>query len=182
MTAQISPNPASGPSGTVVTVADRLSRRGKLSIEAVAGAFSVRLVVRGPYGYLSWCTSDKADYWSYCHLGPSNWHGEGPDLDALLAECEEATRPRYRDVDALRWEIGLRRESRTCGPPLPEFRKWEGWRPGDERWLRCSSHATEYLDGYLHHDIEGERKFNAERAEIAARTERLRVQRVLEGR
>lgn len=160
---------------------DRLSRRGKLTVSADDGDYEVHLKAPGPYNGRSWCTSDEADFWSHCHLGASDWRGGGPDLEALLTECEEATRPRYRDVDDLRWAIETRRESRTLGPPLPSFRKWHGWRPGDEWWLRSSSHATEYLAGYLHYDLDGERKFNAERAEMDARTEQRRVRRVLEG-
>lgn len=165
---------------------DRLSRRGKLTIVAVDGEFKVELDTPGPYGGRGSCTTDKADYWSHCDLGAPSHHDEGDNLDELLENCELATRPHYRDVDELRGAIELRRESRTYGPPLPSYMRWgwggglDPWRPGQERWLRTSSHAHEYLDGYAR-DIADEKALEAERAEYAAKRERARVQRVLEG-
>lgn len=157
-----------------MTTLNRLSRRGKLTITAADGHYQLHLKAPGPYLGRAWCTSDEADFWQHCHLGATTWYGEGPDLDVLLAECEEVSRPRYRDVDDLRWEIERRRESRTLGPPLPSFIRWNGWRPGDERWLRTFSHAREYLGGY-ERDLEVERKFETEQVE---QRERLRLPQV----
>lgn len=145
-----------------VALFDRLGRRGKLTITVEDGNFDVRLVTRGPYGHMAWCPSDKADWWGHVRLGATDWHGDGPDLGRLLTECEEASRPPWWDVDDLRAAIDRRRETRTHGPALPSYRRWHGWRPAvGERWLRASSHATEYLAGYLR-DVEEERQFNAE--------------------
>lgn len=141
---------------------DRLTRRGMLTITANDGNYDLRFKAPGPYQGRSWCTTDESDFWSHCRLGASDWQGEGTDLDALITECEETTRPQHRDVDDLRWAIETRRNARTNGPPLPSYQPWHGWHPGVERWLRTSSHATEYLAGYLR-DLEGERTFDAER-------------------
>lgn len=146
-----------------MSVLDRLSRRGKLTIAARDGRYDVRLQAPGPYLGRSWCTTDESDYWQHCHLGAASWHGEGSDLDALLVDCEETTRPRYREVNDLRWDIECRRESRTLGPPLPSYVRWHGWRPSDERWLRTSGHAYEYLGGY-ERDRETESAFEEEQA------------------
>jgi hypothetical protein len=143
-------------------VSDRLGRRGKLAITAEDGVFTVRLVAPGPY-VGGWCTSDKGDLFEHCHLGAKDWHGEGSDLAALLVECDEQSRPRPNGPDDLRFAIEYRRSTRTCGPPLPSYRRWYGWAPGHERWLRTSSHQYEYLDGYLR-DLKGEIVFEEEQA------------------
>ncbi len=146
------PSPTADPTG-------RLSRRGTLTITARDGIYAVRFKAPGPYQGRAWCTTDEGDLWEHCHLGASDWHGEGTDLPALLVECEEATRPRYRDADEMRSAIDYRRATRTLGPPLPSYMRWHGWRPGMERWLRTSSHAYEYQGGYLR-DLNIEREFN----------------------
>lgn len=165
---------------------DRLSRRGVLTIVAKDGNCKVRFESLAPFfGYAS-CSTDIADLYEHCHLGASSWQGEGPNLDELLDECEDATRPRTRDVDDLRWEIANRRNSRTHGPPLPDFRRSGRhldlrWHPGHELWLRTSDHKYEYLDGYLR-DLETERKTIADQAASdawRAQRERDRVRRVL---
>lgn len=158
---------------------DRLGRRGILTIVAEDGSYDVRLKAPGPYGKNGSCTTDKADLYEYVHLGASSWQGEGSDLDALLLLCEIETRPRTREIDDLRWDIEYRRNSRTHGPPLPSYRKWHGWSPGDERWLRTSAHKYEYLDGYLRRDLVAEKTFLAEQAERDRRVEIERVRRVL---
>lgn len=158
----------------------RLSRRGRLTIVAEDGRYAVSFDAPGPYQGRAWCTLDEADLWSRCGLGASNWHGEGSDLAALLVECEQASRPQSFDVDALVGQIERRRESRTSGPPLPSYRRWDGWRPGSERWLTAPSHIVEYLGGYLR-DLEVERAFEDEQREAAARREQRRVRSVLEG-
>ena len=128
----------------------RLRRRGTLTITTQGDTIEVRFKALGPYGGRGWCTTDTVDLFQHCRLGAKDWHGEGLDLAALLAECEEATRPEQRDVDSLAWAIERRRESRVYGPPLPSWTgSMYGWRPGQERWLRTSSHAHEYLAGYL---------------------------------
>lgn len=137
-------------------VLDRLSRRGVLTITGESGAFDVAFKV--PWGQR---TTDKSDLIEHCHLGAKDWYGEGDDLAVLLAECEEASRPQHRDVDELVWSIERRRDTRTCGPPLPNYQRWRGWRPGHERWLRTLSHQHEYLTGYLR-DIEIEQQFEDE--------------------
>lgn len=148
---------------------DRLGRRGTLTITVKDGVYDVRLKTPGPYGGRSWCTTDEADFWGHLHLGARDWHGDGRDLDALLATCDEESRPRWRTVDDLVWGVTYRRRTRTLGPPLPSYRRWAGWRPGMERWLRTSSHAHEYLVGY-ERDLMEERRFLAEQAEYADRT------------
>lgn len=149
---------------------DRLSRRGVLNITAEDGSFEVRFKAPGPYRGRSWCTTDEADFYEHCRLGAKNWQGDGPDLDALLVLCEMETRPDSHDVDDLVWSIERRRDSRTYGPPLPWYKRWDGWRSGQERWLRTFSHAHEYLARYLR-DVEEERTFEAQRAADAARRE-----------
>lgn len=160
---------------TIESVMVRLGRRGVLTIVAEDGNFDVTLKAPGPYQGRGWCTTDEADFWSHCYLGATNWHGEGPDLDALITECEDTTRPRHRDVDDLRWAVEHRRDARTYGPPLPSYRMLGGWRPGDQRWLRSSDHAHEYLGGY-------ERDRAMEHAEIDRRAEADRRQRQREAR
>lgn len=158
---------------------DRLSRRGVLKITAEDCSYEVTFKAHGPW--LGGCTTDKHDLYQHCYLGAKNWHGEGADLVALVAECEEATRPRHRDVDELVYAIEARRDSRTHGPPLPTYQRWNGWRPGVERWLRTSSHAQEYVGGYLR-DLEIEREFIVERKTMEARAkvrERASVRSVL---
>lgn len=141
---------------------NRLGRRGKLTITIENGSFDVRLDAPGPY-VGGWCTTDKADLFSHCRLGAQDWHGEGPDLASLLAECDEQSRPQSNSPDDLRRAIERRRDTRTLGPPLPSYRRWYGWRPGIERWLRTFSHAHEYLDGY-ERDRSIERQHEAEQA------------------
>lgn len=167
---------ARGEATAGLQVLDRLGRRGALTITVEDGNFDVQFKSPGPFGRLSWCTTDKADLFTHCRLGSKNWHGEGPDLDALLTECEEATRPEHRDVDDLRWEIESRRESRTLGPPLPTYMRWHGWRHGEERWLRTSIAAREYVGGYVR-DLEAEAKFNAESDARRIASELPRIQR-----
>lgn len=158
---------------------DRLSRRGKLTIEAEDGRYDVHFTA--PFVSLI----ETHDLFEHCRLGAHNWHGEGDDIDALLVTCEIETRPDTRDVDELRWAIERRRETRTAGPPLPTFFKYGGknmgptWRPGPERWLRTSDHKYEYLDGYRR-DLETEKALAAESAAWAALREQARVRRVLE--
>lgn len=147
---------------------NRLSRRGTVTIVAKDGTFDVTLKTPGPYRGRGSCSTDEADFWDYLHLGATNWRGSGADLDALLACCEEETRPRWRDIDDLVWAIESRRDTRTTGPPLPSYRRWHGWSPGIGRWLRTHSHAYEYLAGY-ERDRRDERKFEAERAADEAR-------------
>lgn len=162
------------------TLFDRLGRRGTLTITVEDGTFDVRLVTPGPY-VGGRATTDKADLFSYCRLGAKDWHGEGRDLAALLAQCAEESRPPFHDIDGLRWSMSRRRESRTYGPPLPDYRKWHGWRPGDGRWLRVSTHAAEYLARY-HADRAIERDHEAaQRASELRRVaaERRRVRKVL---
>lgn len=164
-------------------VVDRLGRRGVLTIKVEDGTFDVRLATRGPYGHLAWCSTDKADLFEHCHLGATNWHGEGADLAELLVTCEEESRPRREDVAGLIWSIEHRRDTRTLGPPLPSYDRWRGWRPGQDRWLRTSSHAREYLDGYRR-DLNVELERTAEEQDSQRRLERRRrehVRRVLEG-
>lgn len=153
---------------TAPEILNRLGRRGDLTITAKDGSFDVSFKAPGPYQGRGWCTTDESDFWSHCRLGASDWHHEGPDLDALVTECEEMTRPQYLDVDDLRFRVEQRRDSRTSGPPLPSYRRWHGWSPGIDRWLRTSDHAHEYLAGYLR-DLNAERTFNAERASAAER-------------
>lgn len=168
---------------TTESALDRLSRRGKLTINATDGCFEVNFKAPGPYRGRSWCTTDEADLYEHCHLGATDWQGDGPDLTSLIIECEEATRPRERDVDDLVWAIENRRDSRTYGPPLPSYMRWHGWRPGQgRRWLRTFSHQSEYLAGYLR-DLKTEREFNAERREAEIRRthrRRLHTRDVLE--
>lgn len=151
---------------TTTDVLDRLRRRGELTITATDSGYDVRLVTPGPY-VRGRATIDRADLFSHLRLGAKDWHGEGLDLAALLVECDEASRPSYTDIDSLRWWMTHRRDTRTCGPPLPTYMRWRGWSPGTERWLRTSSHANEYLDGYQR-DRETERQFEAEQAVSAA--------------
>jgi hypothetical protein len=139
----------------------RLSRRGKVTITAEDGSYEVSFKASGPYRGRGWCTIDEADLWNHCHLGATNWHGEGTDVRALIATCEEETRPRQRDVDDLVWEIEYRRHSRTHGPPLPSYRRWHGWRPETERWLRTFSHQHEHLGGY-ERDVKEAQQFEAD--------------------
>lgn len=153
--------------GETARLLDRLSRRGELTIQAKDGALDVRLVIPGPYVRGS-CSTDKADLFEHCHLGAKDWHGEGDDLAALLAACEDESRPRAREVDDLVWEIEWRRDSRTHGPPLPTYQRWRGWTPGHDRWLRTSSHAFEYLGGF-ERDLRAEQDFEDERAADRAR-------------
>lgn len=161
-------------------IRDRLSRRGTLTIVADDGSYDVQLKAPGPYGkHSAWCTTDTADLYEHCYLGATNWRGDGPDLEALLIAAEIETRPRTRDIEDLRAAIEYRRRSRTHGPPLPSYRKWHGWQPGDERWLRTSDHKYEYLDGYLRRDLGAEKVFLAEQAERDRRVEIERVRRVL---
>lgn len=148
--------------GDAFMMIERLSRRGTLTITAEHGTYDVSFKAPGPYQGRAWCTQDEGDLWEHCHLGATNWHGEGADLGALLIECEEASRPRLRDLDDLRAAITYRRATRTCGPPLPSYMRWKGWRPGEGRWLRTSSHAYEYLGGY-ERDLKIEREFKSER-------------------
>lgn len=161
-------------------IMDRLGRRGVLTVTAQDGSYELTFKAHGPW-IGGRCTTDKHDLFEHCRLGAKNWHGEGSDLDALLVLCEMESRPDTHDIDDLVWSIERRRDSRTCGPPLPTYMRWHGWRPGDERWLRTFSHANEYLAGYLR-DIDEQRKFDAERAVAAARrnaAERRRVKAVL---
>lgn len=146
---------------------DRLGRRGKLTITVEDGLFDVRLVAPGPY-VGGWSTTDKADLFEHCRLGAKSWHGEGLDLAGLLLMCEMESRPDTHGVDDLVWLIEHRRHTRTAGPPLPSYMRWHGWRPGQERWLRTSSHAHEYLAGY-ERDLRTEQEFNAERADAERR-------------
>lgn len=155
---------------------DRLGRRGVLTITVEDGVFDVRLAVRRPSR-----TIDAADLDHHCRFGPSDWHGEGADVEALLAACDEASRPARMSVDDIVWNVELRRSSRTHGPPLPSYRRWHGWRPGHDRWLRTSSHAWEYLAGY-ERDLRVERQFDEEQRQAAIRRtlrERRRVRDVL---
>lgn len=153
---------------------DRLSRRGTLSITAEDGSYDVTFKAHGPWLY-GRCTTDKHDLFDHCRLGAKNWHGEGPDLDVLLLTCEMESRPDNHDIDELVWRIECRRNSRTCGPPLPHYQRWLGWHPGEERWLRTFSHEREYRAGYLR-DVEEERRFEAEQREAnIRRTHRARV-------
>lgn len=154
----------------------RLSRRGSLSIEAFDGHFDVRFQAPGPALGRGWCTLDEADLWEHCHFGAASWRGDGLDLDALVVECEEATRPRRADVEDLRHKIEYRRNSRTHGPPLPDYMRWNGWRPGGGRWLRTSAHQHEYLGGYLR-DLSEERKFDREQAMAELRRQMPRIPR-----
>lgn len=150
---------------------DRLSRRGKFSVTANDGVYEARLKAHGPYHGRSWCTTDEGDLYEHLHLGATDWHGTGADLGALLASCEEESRPRWRDIDELVWSIKYRRDTRTTGPPLPSYRRWYGWSPGIGRWLRTSSHAHEYLKGY-ERDLRIEREFVEERKVQEARRQR----------
>lgn len=143
---------------------DRLGRRGKMTVTVTDGSFDVRLDAPGPF-VNGRSTTDKADLFSHLRLGAKDWHGEGPDLAALLVECDEASRPRTNDVDSLRWLMERRQDTRTCGPPLPTYQRRHGWRPGMGRWLSTYSHAHEYLAGYLHYGLAEEQKFEAERRE-----------------
>jgi len=160
---------APGESRNSADVLLRLSRRGQVTIEADDGDYTVTFKAPGPYRGRAWCTTDEADLYEHCHLGAKDWRGEGRELASLLAECEEATRPRSRPVVDLVWEIERRRTTRTLGPPLPSYIRWDGWRPGQERWLRTSSHASEYLGGYLRY-VEAERKFEDENLARARRS------------
>lgn len=124
---------------------DRLSRRGVLTITADDGTFQVRIKIRRHPR-----TIDVADLFEWCHLGASDWSGEGTDLAELLAACEGQSRPAFHDVDGLVVSIEQRRASRTYGPPLPTFIPVRGgWVPGHGRWLRVGDHAREYLAGHL---------------------------------
>lgn len=153
---------------------DRLGRRGTLTITVSDGQYEVRLDTPGPYGVGGRCTIDKGDLFEHCHLGAKGWRGEGPDLAALLTECDEASRPRSHEIGELRWSMERRRETRTHGPELPTYRRWDGWRPPvTQPWLRTSNHAYEYLGGYLR-DLQEEREFDAEQR---ASQERRRTQR-----
>lgn len=129
---------------TTSAVLHRLSCRGELKITVRDGVAEVRFDPYRPHNM----TVDVADVREYAHLGASAWTGKGPDLDELLTGCEYATRPPERDVDGIVYDFRNRRATRTAGPPLPFWTLTRGWRPGQERWLRCSSHEREYLNGY----------------------------------
>lgn len=146
---------------------DRLSRRGVLTITAEDGSFEVTFKAHGPW-INGRCTTDKHDLFDHCRLGAKNWHGDSFDLAALLVLCEMETRPDNNDIDDLAWKIQRRRNSRTYGPPLPTYMRWDGWSPGIERWLRTSDHKHEYRGGY-ERDLVAERKFDAEQAASEAR-------------
>lgn len=132
----------------MIDILNRLSRRGILTITAEDGMYEVRFKAPGPYGNRGWCSTDEADLFQYCHLGASDWRGEGADLAELIHVCFVESAPRERVIDDLVWDIEQRRNSRTYGPPLPTYRRWYGWTPGQERWLRTAWHGGEYLGGY----------------------------------
>lgn len=166
----------------------RLGRRGVLTVTVEDGRYEVTLKAHGPW-VGGRCTTDKHDLFEHCRLGAKNWHGDGPDLDALLVTCEIESRPDTHDIDDLAWKIERRRDSRTHGPPLPSFNRWAGrraeggWRPGEERWLRTSDHKYEYLGGYQR-DLAIERKAKVEQHQMDMRrnaAERRRVKEALNG-
>lgn len=149
---------------------DRLGRRGVLTVTVEDGSFEVTLKVHGPW-VGGRCTTDKHDLFDHCRLGAKNWHGEGPDFDALLVLCEMESRPDTHEIGDLAWRIERRRNSRTHGPPLPSYVRFyggPGWRPGVERWLRTSDHKHEYLVGYLR-DLKIERKDKVDRHQAEVR-------------
>lgn len=148
---------------------DRLSRRGRVTMTLQDGTIDLHFKAPGPYRGRAWCTADEGDLYEWCRLGAKDWHGEGSDLAALLADCDGATRPQHRTVDELVWAIEHRRDTRTYGPPLPTYRRWHGWSPGEGRWLRTSSHKNEYLAGYLHYGIKAAQEFETEALARAAR-------------
>lgn len=132
---------------TLEQLIDRLRRRGRLTITSRGDHTEVLFdALFGPR------TVDMADVFDRCRLGARSWAGKGDDLLELLATCEAASRPRTVSPDEIRVEVQSRRDTRTYGPPLPSYARgfhWR-WQPGHDRWLRASSHATEYLNIYLH--------------------------------
>lgn len=126
-------------------VIDRLSRRGRLTISAHRGCIEVHLE---PLDSFQSRTVDVADVQEHERLYAKPYRGQGTDLEALLVECEEHSRPPSNDVETIRYLFQRRRATRVYGPPLPTWISWRGWRPGTGRWLRTYDHAHEYQAHY----------------------------------
>ncbi len=150
-----------------VDVLHRLQCRGKVTITADYRGTTVLFEPHWPHNM----TTDVHDVRSYEGLGSRGWDGSGPDLNALLIQCEAVTRPPSYGPDEIAWKFRHRRNTRTFGPPLPTWTSWKGWEPGFERWLRCTSHQREYTGHYValvEHVHKREREEAERRARYAA--------------